>query len=131
DQLVESIGIVLNTLESHARTEDLLQQSQSLAKQLQNGQAELQQTNLELQEKARLLAEQKAEVERANRELEAFNYSIAHDLRTPLRSMSSFAKALLDEEGIHTSEMALDYARRITRSAKFMDTLLLDLLAYS
>src|SRR5205085_1401692 len=45
DQLTESIGIVLNTIEANTRTEDLLKQSQSLAGELQNRQEELQQTN--------------------------------------------------------------------------------------
>ena len=62
DQLTETIGIVINTIEANTRTEDLLKQSQSLA-------AELQQTNQELQEKARLLAHQNAEVERKNSEV--------------------------------------------------------------
>src|SRR5688572_20277533 len=52
DQLTESIGIVLNTIEANMRTEDLLKQSQSLAGELQSRQLELQQTNQELQEKA-------------------------------------------------------------------------------
>src|SRR5205085_6887012 len=58
DQLTESIGIVINTIEANMRTEDLLKQSQSLAQELQSRQEELQQTNEELQEKARLLAHQ-------------------------------------------------------------------------
>src|SRR5439155_208135 len=66
-----------------------------------------------------------------NRELEAFNYSISHDLLAPLRSMSSFAQALLDEEGPRLDAEGLDFARRIRRSAQYMDTLLRDLLAYS
>jgi CheY-like chemotaxis protein/signal transduction histidine kinase/HAMP domain-containing protein len=98
DQLTESIGIVLNTIAANSRTEDLLQQSQSLAAELQSQQdelkktneqleqqaeslreseellksqqEELQQTNEELQEKAALLARQKAEVEAKNREVE-------------------------------------------------------------
>src|SRR5947199_335006 len=53
EQLTESNGIVLNTLEANTRTEDLLKQSQSLATELQKGQQELQKTNQELQEKAR------------------------------------------------------------------------------
>ena len=57
DQLTESIGVVINTIEANMRTENLLQQSQSLAQ-------ELQQTNQELQEKAQLLAHQNQEVER-------------------------------------------------------------------
>jgi PAS domain S-box-containing protein len=66
-----------------------------------------------------------------NNELEAFNYSIAHDLRTPLRSMSGFAKALLEDESANLSSLGLEYATRIARSANYMDTLLLDMLAYS
>jgi HAMP domain-containing protein/signal transduction histidine kinase/CheY-like chemotaxis protein len=98
DQLTESIGIVLNTIEANMRTGALLSQSQSLTQELQaqqqeltetnhrleqqarslqsseellkEQQEELQQTNKELQEKARLLAEQKAEVEQKNREID-------------------------------------------------------------
>jgi HAMP domain-containing protein/signal transduction histidine kinase/DNA-binding response OmpR family regulator len=98
DQLTESIGIVINTIEANMRTEELLKQSQSLAQELQAGQAELQetnrrlelqaqslqtseellkqqqeelqQTNSELEEKAQLLLEQKSEVEQKNREIE-------------------------------------------------------------
>jgi HAMP domain-containing protein/CheY-like chemotaxis protein/signal transduction histidine kinase len=98
DQLTESIGIVLNTIDANMRTEKLLNQSQSLATELQNQQTELtetnrrleqqarslqasedllrnqqeelQKTNEELEEKARLLAIQNQEVERKNREIE-------------------------------------------------------------
>ncbi len=65
-----------------------------------------------------------------NRELESFNYSISHDLRAPLRSMSSFAQALEEQETALSSQ-GRDFAARIGRSAKYMDTLLHDLLAYS
>ncbi len=67
----------------------------------------------------------------ANVELEAFNYSIAHDLRAPLRSMSGFSQALVEDEGGKMSPQALDFAKRIARSAKYMDSLLQDLLSYS
>ena len=67
----------------------------------------------------------------ANFELEAFNYSIAHDLRAPLRAMTGFSKALVQDEAANLSSTGLDYARRIATSAKFMDSLLLDMLTYS
>jgi len=70
EQLTESIGIVLNTIEATMRTEGLLKQSQQLASELQTRQTELQRTNEELAEKARQLADQNAEVERKNREIE-------------------------------------------------------------
>jgi transcriptional regulator with GAF, ATPase, and Fis domain len=70
DQLTESIGIVLNTIEATMRTEGLLKQSQALAGELQNQQKELQQTNEQLALKAQQLAEQNREVERKNQEIE-------------------------------------------------------------
>jgi len=57
DQLTESIGIVINTIEANTRTEDLLKQSQSLANELQSQQDQLQRTNDELAEKARQLVQ--------------------------------------------------------------------------
>src|SRR6185437_4747867 len=70
EQLTDSIGVVLNTIEATMRTEELLKQSQQLAGELQTQQRELQQTNEELATKARLLAEQNVEVERKNTEIE-------------------------------------------------------------
>ncbi|MDF5724346.1 MAG: HAMP domain-containing protein, partial [Rhizonema sp. PD37] len=104
DQLTESIAIVVNTIASSMRTEDLLKQSQSLAEELQTQQyelretntrleqqartlkssedllkkqqEELQQTNAELEEKAELLALQKKDVERKNQEIEQARQSL-------------------------------------------------------
>ena len=66
-----------------------------------------------------------------NKELEAFNYSISHDLRGPLRSMQGFACALLEECSEELGEGGREYASRIVSSGRYMDTLLRDLLAYS
>ena len=66
-----------------------------------------------------------------NNELEAFSYSISHDLRAPLRSMQGFADALLEEHGDRLDDTGKEYARRVVNSAKYMDTLLNDLLDYS
>ncbi len=66
-----------------------------------------------------------------NRELQAFNYSISHDLRSPLRSMTGFAKALMEEEADRLSPLGKEYAERVMNSAKYMDVLLRDLLTYS
>ncbi|HTL58646.1 MAG TPA: ATP-binding protein [Candidatus Limnocylindrales bacterium] len=77
------------------------------------------------------LEQRVADLTVANVELEAFNYSIAHDLRAPLRAMMGFSKALLQDETGNLSATGLDYTRRIAHSAKFMDALLLDMLTYS
>jgi len=67
----------------------------------------------------------------ANNELEAFNYSISHDLRAPLRSIRSFSQFLREDPDVKLGESATDYLLRIERAAKYMDVLLLDLLQYS
>ncbi|HKN42874.1 MAG TPA: histidine kinase dimerization/phospho-acceptor domain-containing protein, partial [Propionibacteriaceae bacterium] len=90
DQLMESIGVVLNMIGANMRTEELLQQSQSLTQELQSQskeltqqQDELKRTNsalekqaLELEEKARLLAEQNTKVEVKNQEVEQARLSL-------------------------------------------------------
>jgi GAF domain-containing protein/HAMP domain-containing protein len=70
EQLTDSIGIVLNSIEATMQTEGLLKQSQQLAGELQTQQKELQQTNEQLEQKAQQLAERNVEVERKNQEIE-------------------------------------------------------------
>jgi signal transduction histidine kinase len=63
--------------------------------------------------------------------LEAFVYSIAHDLRAPVRAMQGFSEMLVEEAGLALNERAKGYAHRISNSAQFIDALLRDLLAFS
>jgi GAF domain-containing protein len=70
EQLVETIGVVLNTIIANVRTEELLSQSQRLAQELQVQSVELQRKNAELQETAALLGEQNRNIEIKNREIE-------------------------------------------------------------
>jgi signal transduction histidine kinase len=79
----------------------------------------------------RRVTERTAELLEANNQMEAFVYSIAHDLRAPLRSMRGFAQALREDYQVHFDEQAIDYANRIVASAKFMDDLINDLLSFS
>jgi len=72
-----------------------------------------------------------AELSATNQQLEAFVYSIAHDLRAPLRSMQSYSSLLMEEMGPVLNEMAKHYADRINRSAQSMNAMLTDLLAFS
>jgi PAS domain S-box-containing protein len=66
-----------------------------------------------------------------NKELDSFAYAVSHDLRTPLRGMEGMAYALLDSVSSSLDEKDREFARRIAGSARQMDTLVQDLLAYS
>lgn len=75
--------------------------------------------------------ERTAELETANRELEAFSYSVSHDLRTPLRTVEGFAKVLLDDYGGLLPAEAVEHLLRVQRAGRHMADLLDDLLRLS
>lgn len=71
------------------------------------------------------------ELQDLNRELEAFNYSVSHDLRAPLRSIDGFSKLVLSRHSSQLDEQALDYLTRIRAAAQRMGILIDDLLKLS
>jgi PAS domain S-box-containing protein len=77
------------------------------------------------------VAERTTEIEEVNQELVAFTYSVSHDLRAPLRSIQGFATALLEDYSDRLDELGINYAQRLVSSAKQLDHLIQDLLAYS
>lgn len=77
------------------------------------------------------VAERTTELTATNEQLESFVYSVAHDLRGPLRAMQGFSALLIEEAGARLSETGQDFAHRISRSALYMDALLRDLLVFS
>ena len=108
DQLTESIGIVLNTIEASTRTENLLKQSQSLA-------TELQKTNLELEEKAR-----------SNLAKDQFLAMLSHELRTPLTPVLASALELENEPDVRQDvrESLQMIRRNVELEARLIDDLL-------
>jgi signal transduction histidine kinase/HAMP domain-containing protein/ActR/RegA family two-component response regulator len=145
DQLTESIGLVLNTIEANTLTETLLRQSQSQAQELQSRQQELRGSY----EEASRLAEQNVEVERKRKDVELakqrleeeaeqlaissrykseFFSNMSHELRTPLNSLLILAQELRDNHDGNLTEEQVQYAGVIHSSGTDLLRLLNDIL---
>lgn len=81
--------------------------------------------------KAEEMAQLTDELRRSNQELEAFSYSVSHDLRAPFRHIVGFAELLAEREAPTLSETAKRYIRTIVESAQFAGTLVDNLLSFS
>ena len=96
---------------------------------------EIRKLNTELEKRVKdrtgALAERTTQLESANRELEAFSYSVSHDLRAPLRSIDGFTKALLEEYSQTLDPAGKDYLERVRGATQRMSRLIDELLKLS
>ncbi len=81
--------------------------------------------------RAEEVAQLASELGRTNKELEAFSYSVSHDLRAPMRHIAGYADLVRDYEGAALSERGLRYLQNIKDASRFAGTLVDDLLAFS
>jgi light-regulated signal transduction histidine kinase (bacteriophytochrome) len=118
---IEFVGQIANHLGAALQHAELLGELRSEI-------AERQQADLRTQALNQGLRQAILELKAVNKELEAFSYSVSHDLRAPLRSIDGFSQALLEDCDDQLDETAQDYLRRIRSATQRMGRLIDDLL---
>jgi len=123
-----SLNILEDSAADRLAAEDAFRASVNILSDLSEAETEVRRLNAELEVRVALRT---AELERVNKNLEAFTYSVSHDLRTPLRALSGFSAALVEDYGDRLDEAGRGYAGSIMAASERMAALIDDLLVLS
>ena len=115
----DELGVLIDTFN------EMLVQIQARDTEVQAGKERFQKLNAELEER---VLRRTAELEATNKELEAFTYSVSHDLRAPLRRIDGFARLLVEEHASQLSDEAVRNLSRVREGTRQMGLLVDDLL---
>jgi light-regulated signal transduction histidine kinase (bacteriophytochrome) len=125
DMQLAMLNILEDATTDRLRAEAAAKASLNILEDLSDAQAEIQMLNAELEARVETRT---AELVVANKNLEAFTYSVAHDLRSPLRALSGYSEALTEDYGDILDETGRWYAERIQAATERMGALIDDLL---
>jgi len=140
--LVSAVKASLRARRRQYQVRDLLRQRESILAELSNRAATLEASQRELvlakekiavhaSELEQTVTDRTAKLRETIAQLEAFSYSISHDMRGPLRAMQQYSQILLDDYSTQVPSEAADYLGRIFRGARRLDRLIQDVLTYS
>ncbi len=125
----DELGLLVHKLNNILMEfDETLQQRYFTEEELKRNQNTIRQLNLRLEERVRMRT---SELEVANKEMEAFTYSVSHDLRAPLRTIGGFSNILQEEYGNQLDDQATHYLNRVRTGTEKMERLINDLLKLS
>ena len=128
ETLNNSVRVAWRARQRQYQVRQLIEEREAAERALRAAQGDLRQHADELEQRVQ---DRTARLQEKVAELEAFSYSVSHDLRSPLRALQAYSHVLLDEYEPKLDDAGKNYLRRISKAAIRLDQLTQDVLAYS